>query len=161
MITGHVSKDHDAVDVGLGEYVAKDTTAPWLSSFRLLSKSTPGIPEVAVRMASCTEFETSFAHTLLYPPQPRDMEDFQLRQRNFSCKMYGFYVREQEDRLPEIPMRESFLAWHREREYDALTRSVNFRGGRHQQHRQKTMVVACRYWYELTDGFWGRHGFDY
>ena len=38
-INGYVSKDHDAVDVGLGEYVAKDTTAPWLASFRLLSKS--------------------------------------------------------------------------------------------------------------------------
>ena len=155
-INGYVSKDHDAVDVGLGEYVAKENTAPWLSSFRLLSKSTPGIPEVAIRMASCTEFATSFSHTLLYPPQPLDMMEFANRQRNFSSKMYGFYIREKQQQLPEVPIRESFLAWHREREYDSVTRSVNFRGGRHQQHRQKTLVVACRYWYELTDGFWGQ-----
>ena len=158
-INGYVSKDHDAVDVGLGEYVAKDTTAPWLSAFRLLSKSTPGIPEVAIRMASCTEFETSFAHTLLYPPQPLDMTDFANRQQNFSCKMYGFYLRELEQSLSEQPIRESFLMWHREREYDAATRGVNFRGGRHQQHRENTMVVACRYWCELTDGFWGPKGY--
>ena len=29
-IDGYVSKDHDAVDVGLGEYVQKSATAPWL-----------------------------------------------------------------------------------------------------------------------------------
>ena len=114
------------------------------------------IPEVAIRMASCTEFATSFSHTLLYPPQPHDMMEFANRQRNFSSKMYGFYVREKEQQLPEQPVRESFLAWHRERDYDSVTRSVGFRGGRRQQHRQKTLVVACRYWYALTDGFWGQ-----
>ena len=29
-----------------------------------------------------------------------------------------------------------------------------FRGGG--AHRQETLVVACRYWYELTDGYWGQ-----
>ena len=45
-INGYVSKDHDAVDVGLGEYVQKQATAPWLATYRLLCRSTPGIPEV-------------------------------------------------------------------------------------------------------------------
>ena len=31
-----------------------------------------------------------------------------------------------------------------------------YRGGRHQQARTPTMVVACRYWYEMTDGYWGQ-----
>ena len=31
-INGYVSKDHDAVDVGIGEYEQKDATAPWLAA---------------------------------------------------------------------------------------------------------------------------------
>ena len=50
-INGYVSKDHDAVDVGLGEYVQKSSTAPWLAAYRLLCKSSPCLPEVAIRMA--------------------------------------------------------------------------------------------------------------
>ena len=45
-INGYVSKDHDAVDVGMGEYKQKGAAAPWLSTYRLLSKSSPSIPEV-------------------------------------------------------------------------------------------------------------------
>ena len=41
-INGHVSKDHDAVDVGLGEHVQKGATAPWLAAYRLVSKGSPG-----------------------------------------------------------------------------------------------------------------------
>ena len=32
-INGYVAKDHDAVDVGLGEYVQKDATSSWLSTY--------------------------------------------------------------------------------------------------------------------------------
>ena len=45
-ISGYVAKDHDAVDVGFGEYVQKSASSPWLCTYRLLAKSTPGIPEV-------------------------------------------------------------------------------------------------------------------
>ncbi len=51
LMAGYVSKDHDAVDVGLGEYVQKDSVPTWLAAYRLLSKSTPCIPEVAIKMA--------------------------------------------------------------------------------------------------------------
>ena len=37
-INGYVAKDHDAVDVGLGEYIQKDNTSSWLAAYRLLSK---------------------------------------------------------------------------------------------------------------------------
>ena len=40
-INGYVSKDHDSVDVGLGEYVQKGATAPWLAAYRLLCKGSP------------------------------------------------------------------------------------------------------------------------
>ena len=94
-INGYVSKDHDAVDVGLGEYVQKNSSSSWLSAFRLLSKSSPGMPEVAIRMAQLPEFDRSYSHVLLYPPQPAAMLDFAARQSNFSAKMYGFYLQEQ------------------------------------------------------------------
>jgi hypothetical protein len=40
------------VDVGLGEYVQKNANTSWLTAYRLLSKSSPCLPEVAIRMAS-------------------------------------------------------------------------------------------------------------
>ena len=49
--------DHDAADVSLGEYVQKGTVSVWLATYRLLSKSRPCIPEVALRMAQPSEFE--------------------------------------------------------------------------------------------------------
>ena len=54
------------------------------------------------------------------------------------------------------PVSESFLVWHRTREYDNVKECVHDRGGRHQQRYTNTPVVACRYWYELADGFWGQ-----
>ncbi len=71
-ISGYVSKDHDAVDVGLGEYVRKDATSQWLATYRLLSKSTPCSLEVAIRLKQLPEFERSCSHQLLYPPQPAE-----------------------------------------------------------------------------------------
>ena len=156
-INGYVSKDHDAVDVGLGEYVQKGSTAPWLAAYRLLCKSSPCVPEVAIRMAQLPEFERSYSHVLLYPPQPAHMVSLEGRQGNFSARMYGIYLEEMRGLVAAGGVVEaSFLKWHREREYDAGTRTCVFRGGRHGQTHGKTQVVACRYWYELTDGFWGQ-----
>ena len=76
-INGYVSKDHDSVDVGLGEYTQKGSTAPWLAAYRLLTKSNPCLPEVAIRMAQLPEFERSYSHVLLYPPQPEHMVKFE------------------------------------------------------------------------------------
>jgi len=156
-INGYVSKDHDAVDVGLGEYVQKNAITSWLAAYRLLSKSSPCLPEVAIRLAQLSEFERSYSHVLLYPPQPAAMVDFDGRQGNFSARMYGFYLEEKRREMAAgTPVSESFLVWHRSREYDSANGSISFRGGRHQQRHTCTQVVACRFWYELTDGFWGQ-----
>jgi hypothetical protein len=157
-INGYIAKDHDSVDVGLGEYVQKNVNAPWLATYRLLSKSSPGIPEVAIRLAQLPEFERSYSHVLLYPPQPVDMQTLEGRQKNFSSRMYGLYLQEARDgNSAGVALQESFLVWHRKREYDKQTSGVRFRmGGRHQQRHEKTLVTACRYWYELHDGFWGQ-----
>ena len=64
-INGYVSKDHDAVDVGMGEYTQRGATAPWLAAYRLLCKGSPSIPEVAIRMAQLPEFDRSYSHVLL------------------------------------------------------------------------------------------------
>ena len=63
-INGYVGKDHDSVDAGLGEYVQRGNTPAWLAAYRLLSKSTPGLPEVAIRMQQLSEFERSYSHVL-------------------------------------------------------------------------------------------------
>ncbi len=156
-ISGYVSKDHDAVDVGLGEYVQTDALPDWLATYRLLCKSTPCIPEVAIRMAGLSEWRKSYSSTLLYPPQPADMVKFEARRHNFSTKMYGTYTAEARAQLESgVPLKESFLVWHRSRQWDDPSNQMKFRGGRHNQRYQKTLVVGCRYWYELTDGFWGQ-----
>ena len=156
-INGYVSKDHDAVDVGLGEYVQKDACGSWLATYRLISKSTPCIPEVAIRMAQLPEFDRSYTHVLLYPPRPVDMVEYQGRRDNFSTRMYGFYIHEKRSQVAAgIPVSENFLVWHRSREYDNENQCLRYRGGQHNQGNAKTQVVACRYWYELTDGFWGQ-----
>ena len=156
-INGYVSKDHDAIDVGLGEYMQKSSTAPWLATYRLLSKSSPGIPEVAIRMAQLPEFEKSYSHVLLYPPQPEAMIDFEGRQGNFSSKMYGFYLQENRTQTAAgASVSQAFLPWHRTRQYDTEKECISFRGGRHQQAHGQTLVVACRFWYELTDGYCGQ-----
>jgi hypothetical protein len=92
-INGYVVKDHDAVDGGLGEYVRSNSTAPWLATYRLLCKSSPCIPEVAIRMAQLSEFERSYSHVLLFPPQPAAVRDFEGRQSNFCARMYGYGTR--------------------------------------------------------------------
>ena len=135
----------------------KCATAPWLATYRLLSKSSPSLPEVALRMAQLSEFDRSYAHVLLYPPQPADMLTIEGRRRNFSSRMYGIYLEEvRATRDRQQPLDCNFLVWHRTRQYDSQKQCMVFRGGRHQQVEHKTFVVACRYWYELTDGFWGQ-----
>ena len=156
-INGYVSKDHDAVDVGLGEYVQKNATAPWLAAYRLLSKGSPSIPEVAIRMAQLPEMDRSYWHVLLYPPQPSQMVELEGRMANFSARMYGIYLQEMRGLVAaSVVIDVSFLAWHRTREYDPQSSTYVFRGRADKQYASKTMVVACRYWYELTDGFWGQ-----
>ena len=155
-INGYIAKDHDTVDVGLGEYVQRGNTAPWLASYRLLNKSTPCIPEVALRMASASEFDRTYSHVLLYPPQPDECRTAEGRARNFSSSMYGIYLQEMRLAMAAgIPISQSFLVWHHAREYDKDSRSCVFRGEKGGQWYGKTMVTACRYWYELTDGLWG------
>ena len=108
-------------------------------------------------MASLSEFERSYSHTLLYPPQPELVRDLEGRQKSFSGKMYGFYVTEMRGmRDTERVIEQSFLKWHRSREYDPMTNACRERGVRATGGEPKTLVVACRYWYELTDGFWGQ-----
>ena len=71
--------------------------------------------------------------------------------------MYGFYLQEKlQEQEAGQAVSESFLVWHRSREYDAENNGVHYRGGRHQQTSQATLVVACRFWFELTDGYWGQ-----
>ena len=155
-ISKYVSKDHDAVDVGMGEYCQKNASSSWLATYRLLSKGTPALPEVAIRLAQLSEFERSYQQVLLYPPQPAAMVDYEGRQKNFSSKMYGFYLQEMAKMHQAAPLTQSFLVWHRGKEYNNATGSILLRQGRNQQRYSDTMVVACRFWYELTDGYWGQ-----
>ncbi len=96
-------------------------------------------------MAQLSEFERSYTNVLLYPPQPAAMVEYDGHQGNFSARMYGFYLQEMRQLMEAgSPVSESFLVWHRSREYDSTSGSVHFRGGRHQQRYTNTQCVACR-----------------
>ena len=156
-ISGYVAKDHDAVDVGLGEYVQKNASTSWLATYRLLSKSTPCLPEVAIRMAQLSEFERSYSHVLLFPPQPIAMMDYR-EARNFSAKMYQIYLLDKRKQATGgAVVCDNFLTWHRDKEYDPQAQQMQYRTGRHNARYVQTQVVACRYWFELTDGYWGQY----
>ena len=158
-INGYVAKDHDAVDVALGEYVQKNATSSWLATYRLMCKSTPGSQEVAIRLAEQPEFERSYIQSLLYPPQPQDMVDEPHRGKNFSARMYNVYMQDVDAaQKAGQACEESFLAWHRGKEYEAAKQSVRYMAQGKDHRERKTAVVACRYWYELTDGYWGQFG---
>ena len=108
-------------------------------------------------MAQLPEFDRSYSHVLLYPPQPRQMLELEGRMGNFSAKMYGIYLQEMRGLVAASgAIKASFLAWHRTREYDPLKNTYVLRGRVDKRHNQKTMGVPCRYWYELTDGYWGQ-----
>ncbi len=111
----------------------KDAITSWLAAYRLLAKASPCVPEVAIRMAALSEFDRSYTHVLLYPPQPAAMVLLEGRQGNFSSRMYGVYLQEMRQAVAAGHLVwEGFLVWHRSREYDSDTRSVKFRGGMHQ-----------------------------
>ena len=63
-------------------------------------------------MAHLSEFERSYVHVLLYPPQPAAVLDVEGRKGNFSQRMYGFYLREMQTQITAgIPVSETFLVW--------------------------------------------------
>ena len=81
-------------------------------------------------MAQLSEFERSYAHVLLYPPQPRAMQEPEGFASNFSTRMYGIYLQEKRTEVASgQPVSESFLRWHRGREYDGTAGTCKYRVG--------------------------------
>ena len=107
-------------------------------------------------MAQLSEFERPYSHVLLYPPQPKAM--INCSEGNFSAKMYQIYLLEKRQQVAGGAfVCDNFMSWHRDKEYDKVTQSMRYRTGRHNARYTQTQVVACRYWYELTDGYWGQY----
>ena len=108
-------------------------------------------------MAQLPEFDHSHTHVLLYPPQPEHMVKLEGWEEHFSGKMYGMYLKEMRGLVAASGVMDvSFLQWRRAREYNPQTSTYVFRDRQDKQTTHKTMVVACRYLYELNDVFWGQ-----
>ena len=80
------------MDVSLGEFVQNNVSPPWLTAFRLLSKTSPGLAEVGIRMSSLSEFDRDYAQELLYPPTPAELADRRRQRSNPSIAMYGSFL---------------------------------------------------------------------
>ena len=73
-----------------------------------------------------------------------------------SGQMYMRYLSEQQQKVDlQQPISESFLVWHRDRKWNPKLRQVDV-FGMAQKHKNFTKVCACRYWYELSDGYLGQ-----
>ncbi len=96
-----------------------------------------------MRMAQLPEFERSYSHVLLYPPQPRQMVNLEGRMENFSAKMYGIYLQEMRTLVAASGAIDvSFLAWHRSRESAPKTSSYHLRGRDDKPVGNRNLVVA-------------------
>ena len=156
-ISGYISKDHDAVDVDLGEHTKAGAESPWLCTYRLLSKCTPSIGQVAISNLQLPHFSTSYVEVQVFPLSPLMYKD-QLHEEKLSgsAEMYKHYLVAQQQLIElQQPVSQSFLIWHRDKKWDALKRRPEVFGGG-QKHKNMTNVVACRYWYELADGYLGQ-----
>ena len=68
------------------------------------------MPEVAIRLEHFSEWERSYAHVLLYPPQPAAMLSLESRQVSFSAKMYGAYLEEKRQQVSHgVPIDENYV----------------------------------------------------
>ena len=95
-----------------------------------------------VFLAQMSEFERSYSHVLLYPPQPAAMLDFAGRQVNFTSKMYGFYLEDNRATVERgASVSESFLVWHRAREYDSEKGCARYRVARVRKRKSVTERV--------------------
>ena len=155
-ISGYISKDHDAVDVDLGEHTS-GAESPWLCTYRLLCKSTPSIGQVAISNMQLPHFSTSYVEVLVFPVSPLVYrEQLQQEKLSGSAEMYSRYLLSQQQ-LTDLqqPVSQSFLVWHRDKKWNARFRRVDV-FGQGVKHKNMTNVVACRYWYELADGYLGQ-----
>ncbi|MDA8583179.1 hypothetical protein N9L68_03075 [bacterium] len=116
------------------------------------------MPEADIRLAHPSEWGRSYAHVILYRPQPAAMLGLGGRQVRFNAHLYGSYLAEKRQQVSHgVPIAETFLVCHRDRQlHSEADKGFTYRGGRHQQVRTQTLVVACRYWYNLPDGYWGQ-----
>ena len=68
------------------------------------------------------------------------------RQSNYSARMYGFYSQEKwQEVAAGHPASESFLVWHRSREYDDQTGGPKYRGGNTSRLPQKPRLLLAAF----------------
>lgn len=114
-INGYTAKESDALNFNMKPYAAKTVDHKWLTTYRLLSKCVPLIPEVVIGFAQLPHMQRSFhIGTVHAPVQHR--EDTPATYCNNSDKLYEAYLqRMTEAEVADISFLQFARVWH----YDA------------------------------------------
>jgi len=141
-INGYVAKANDALDFRLKEHLREGQSHRWRMTYRLLCKTSPAIPEIALDFATLPLMKRSFRVGDVYAPVPKDDVDLD---QNDSYKFYAAYLRFSRgtSKPPRVDM--SFL------EFARRYRVVK---GVAQQRRLPSgimIAIGVRFSYELLD----------
>ena len=93
-INGYTTKASDALNFCIKPYAAKKVDHKWLTTYRLLSKCTPLIPEVITSFGQLPHMRRSFHVGTLYPPAQHRRGDVMRKEPNTSDKLYDAYLAE-------------------------------------------------------------------
>ena len=77
-INGYTTKQSDALNFCMKPYAARKVCSKWLTTYRLLSKCTPLIPEVVLGFAQLPHTQRSFHIGTVHAPVQRRREEVSL-----------------------------------------------------------------------------------
>ena len=144
-INGYTTKASDALNFCIKPYAAKKVDHKWLTTYRLLSKCTPLIPEVVTSFGQLPHMKRSFHVGTVYPPVQHRRDEVMRKGLNSSDKLYAAYLAQmaQQDMATM-----SFLQFARVWQMDAAGKLTK-------RSSQCITAVGVRYRFELNDLFVG------
>ena len=142
-INGYTTKASDALNFCIKPYAAKKVDHKWLTTYRLLSKCTPLIPEVITSFGQLPHMRRSFHVGTLYPPAQHRRGEVMRKEPNTSDKLYDAYLAEMARQdMATMTLVQFARQWH-------------MLEGKLSKRSLETTAVGVRYRFELNDLFLG------
>jgi len=144
-INGYTTKASEALDFNIAPYAAKSVDHKWLTTYRLLSKTTPLIPEVVLNFGQLPHMTRSFHVGTVHAPAQLQQDESMRKDMNNSDKLYNAYLKHMANQeLANMSFVQFARAWNINAAGDLLKRSD-----------KKITAVGVRYRYETNDRFLG------
>jgi len=144
-INGYTTKASDALDFNIKPYAAKKVDHKWLTTYRLLSKTTPLIPEVVLSFAQLPHMTRSFHVGTVYAPAQLKRDETMRKDLNSSDKLYAAYLAEMAKQdMATMTFVQFARQWH-----------MNDAGKISRRTEKAETAIGVRYRYETNDRFIG------